>query len=153
MPVGRDAIAVGHFQTDGEASEEPIGSPSRTASCAPGAKAGGTGPNLICSGLNAFCGGAGVAARMVAHNSYRQKRGFHFSLPPNKRRNDSTCQVRPARKPSTHRRVLASQRQEPLRPRTTMSSEVGDVHAPTLRLPNFGLAFSTHCGVSWYVAN
>src|ERR1700690_618597 len=50
--------------------EEPIGSPSSTASCAPGASTGGTGPYFIWSGLKAFCGGAGAgaAARMVAHN-------------------------------------------------------------------------------------
>ncbi len=40
-----------------------VGSPSRTANCAPEATNGGAGPHLICSGVNAFCGVPGCANR------------------------------------------------------------------------------------------
>jgi hypothetical protein len=43
---------------------------------------------LICSGLNAFCGGAGAAARLAAHNTAARNVVF-MSSPPSKRRNNN----------------------------------------------------------------
>src|SRR6478736_6133589 len=61
--------------------EEPMGSPSSTASCAPGGRAGGTGPNLIWSGLNAFWDNAGSATPAVMTSKRTTNIRFIGALP------------------------------------------------------------------------
>jgi hypothetical protein len=54
VPMGSDAEPIRHLQANGKVAVEAVGSPSRTANCAPGRTTGGAGPQGIVSGVNAF---------------------------------------------------------------------------------------------------
>src|SRR5580658_4359158 len=60
--------------------ESAMGLPSRTASCAPGARNGGAGPKFTCSGVKAFCACDGCAANSTARERATARNGSFMEL-------------------------------------------------------------------------
>jgi hypothetical protein len=54
VPMGRDALAIGHLQANLNSPLEAVGSPSSAANCAPAGTTGGAGPQGMVSEVNAF---------------------------------------------------------------------------------------------------
>src|ERR1700677_1630408 len=60
--------------------ESAIGLPSSTASCAPGGRNGGAGPNFTWSGVKAFCACEGWATKSAARESATARNGSFIGL-------------------------------------------------------------------------